>query len=143
MLSLICMSKDDTNVKIKVLKNLANLKLKYSRALNGQIENDPIKIENFTKYVLSSLAEPVIIPEISNLQRYRCLFSSCVSKVNEAYPSVIGKSFASKQKYVQHLCIDHDQELPGSGQFILANDKSTKAGGFWCSTCGHRGKLRV
>ncbi|CAF1004499.1 unnamed protein product [Brachionus calyciflorus] len=84
--------------------------------------------KNFYDFVIPSLAEPRIVKELSDLPRYFCLFQNCKSD---------GKSFASKQKYIQHLTIIHDQELPLGGSFISPNDKSTKPGGFWCSKCGH------
>lgn len=83
---------------------------------------------NFISLVLPSLAEPQVFNEISQLPRYICSFDNC--KKEE-------KSFSSKQKYVQHLKIIHDQDLPGACSFLYPNDKATVPGGFWCSVCGH------
>ncbi|CAF1021457.1 unnamed protein product [Brachionus calyciflorus] len=84
--------------------------------------------KNFYDFVIPSLAEPKVIKEVSDVPRYLCYFVNCKKEV---------KSFASKQKFVQHLTIIHDQELPEGGSFISPNDKSTIPGGFWCSKCGH------
>ncbi|CAF1036250.1 unnamed protein product, partial [Brachionus calyciflorus] len=89
----------------------------------------PDKLKNnFYELVVPSLADPIVIKSISESPRYLCLFKSCKD---------LQKSFASKQKFIQHLTICHDQELPKGGSFIAPNDKSTVPGGFWCSKCGH------
>ena len=111
-------------------KNLEILRLKniYKPILDKMIDVSQQLKDNFYELVLPSFAEPVIIKEISLSPRFKCLFKPC----NE-----LNKSFSSKQKFIQHLTIMHDQELPQGGSFISPNDKSTQPGGFWCSKCGH------
>ena len=83
---------------------------------------------NFYDLVIPSLADPVVMNEISLNPRFKCLFKVCLDE---------NKSFSSKQKFIQHLAIIHDQELPQGGAFIAPKDNSIKPGGFWCSKCGH------
>lgn len=110
------------NLEIQRLKNI------YKPMLDKMIDVSQELKENFYEFVIPSFADPVVIKEISLSPRFRCLFKQCVS---------LNKSFSSKQKFIQHLTIMHDQELPKGGSFIAPNDKSTKPGGFWCSKCGH------
>ena len=81
----------ETYDQFKAAKKNIKLTSMFSEILNGTLEKDPVKIENFREKVLPSLTEPVIISSISNSPRYRCLFELCLSQ---------SKSFASKQKYV-------------------------------------------
>ncbi|CAF0969208.1 unnamed protein product [Brachionus calyciflorus] len=110
------------NMECDRLKNL------YSPTIDKMKDvGDDLK-ENFYSFVIPALARPTIIKEISESERFLCLFPKCKAE---------GKSFASKQKFIHHLTIIHDQELPQGGSFIAPNDKGTKPGGFWCSKCGH------
>lgn len=114
--------------KLPTCLEINRLKSIYKPFLDQMTDVPQDLKENFYNFVVPSLAEPVLIKSISDNNRYRCLFDEC--KKND-------KSFASKQKYIQHLTICHDQELPEGGSFITPNDKSTVPGGFWCSKCGH------
>lgn len=107
---------------------IENMKRQYSQIIkNIPKEQENLK-NNFVNLVIPSLCEPKILSEISFKPRYICLFKDCSEQK---------KSFASKQKFIQHLKIIHDHELPMGGAFISPNDKSTQPGGFWCSVCGH------
>lgn len=110
------------NLEIQRLKNI------FKPTLDKMHDVSQEQRENFYELVLPSLADPVIIKDISLSPRYKCLFKQCLES---------NKSFSSKQKFIQHLTIMHDQELPQGGSFIAPNDNSTKPGGFWCSKCGH------
>ncbi|CAF1068536.1 unnamed protein product [Brachionus calyciflorus] len=114
--------------KLPINLEIERLKRIYKPTLESFQDNSVELQNNFYKLVLPSLANPRVVKEISNIPRYFCLFESC---------KAAQKSFASKQKYVQHLQIQHDQELPKGGSFISPNDKSTQPGGFCCSNCGH------
>ncbi|CAF0980168.1 unnamed protein product [Brachionus calyciflorus] len=114
--------------KLPINLEINRLKSIYKPILDRMNDVPQSLKENFYNFVVPSLAEPVLIKSISDNNRYLCLFDEC--KKND-------KSFASKQKYIQHLTICHDQELPRGGSFIAPNDKSTVPGGFWCSKCGH------
>ncbi|RMZ94147.1 hypothetical protein BpHYR1_050356 [Brachionus plicatilis] len=116
-----------------VYKLPTNLEINRLRSIYGQeVDKIPNVSEqqknNFFNLVLPSLAKPILCKEISDLPRFVCNFPECKEET---------KSFASKQKFVQHLKIMHDQDLPGSCSFLYPNDKSTVPGGFWCSVCGH------
>ncbi|CAF1027701.1 unnamed protein product [Brachionus calyciflorus] len=114
--------------KLPVNLEIERLKRIYKPTLDSYVDvSDGLK-NNFYQFVLPSLANPKVVKEISELPRYFCLFDRC---------KAAQKTFASKQKYVQHLQIQHDQDLPKGGSFISPNDKSTQPGGFWCSNCGH------
>ncbi|CAF1099358.1 unnamed protein product [Brachionus calyciflorus] len=77
-----------------------------------------LEIERLKRIYKPTLdTNPRVVKEISDIPRYFCLFESC---------KTAQKSFASKQKYVQHLQIQHDQQLPKGGSFISPNDRSTQ-----------------
>ena len=114
------------------------LRVLYRDALEGKIENNMEKIGFFENYVLPSLAKQceVTVNGICR-KKYACLFPDCVSKKTLLDDGTEKPTFVDMQKYFRHLTTAHDQLLPGGGQFILPNDKSTVPGGFWCSSCGH------
>ena len=58
--------------------------------------------------------------------RFLCLFSNCIPQK---------KTFKTKEKFVQHLCLKHANQLPGQGLFLLSNDKSIQYGVFKCDKC--------
>ncbi|CAF1049451.1 unnamed protein product [Brachionus calyciflorus] len=110
------------NLEIERLKRIYKPTLDSYQDVSVELQN------NFYQLVLPSLANPRVVKVISDIPRYFGLFESC---------KTAQKSFASKQKYVQHLQIQHDKQLPKGGSFISPNDESTQPGGFWCSNCGH------
>ncbi|RNA12045.1 hypothetical protein BpHYR1_036274, partial [Brachionus plicatilis] len=110
------------NLEIQRLSNIYSPQIAKMTDVNHQQ-----KI-NFFNLVVPALADPKIIKDLSDMPRFVCNFEECKEET---------KSFASKQKFVQHLKIMHDQELPGGCMFLYPNDKSTVPGGFWCSVCGH------
>ena len=101
------------------------LKQQYISVLSNQNISLELK-QNLLKYVLPSLAEPIVI---SKNPRFRCLFEICFQTK---------LSFVSKQKYIYHLCVFHKHQLPENGKFLCPNDRNTKNDGFVCSTCGQK-----
>ncbi|RMZ97738.1 hypothetical protein BpHYR1_049354, partial [Brachionus plicatilis] len=114
--------------KLPVSLEINRLNHFYSQIIEKMIDVEENQKLNFFNLVIPSLAEPVIISDISDNPRFVCNFLECKEE---------NKSFASKQKFIQHLKIFHDQELPGACSFLYPNDKATIPGGFWCSDCGH------
>lgn len=82
---------------------LQTLKLKYNAILSQPHIYGAEKVENLRIFVLPNLADPQIIPSISKTPRYLCSFPQC---------EVLNKSYSTKQKYIQHLRILHDNDLP-------------------------------
>ncbi|CAF0980189.1 unnamed protein product [Brachionus calyciflorus] len=111
--------------KVKDIKKeeIERLREKYTDVINGKIELNIHKISNFVNLVIPTLAEQF---KDQALVRYLCLFSNCIPQK---------KSFKTKQKFVQHLCLKHAHQLPGQGLFLLSNDKSIQYGGFKCDNC--------
>ena len=110
------------NLEINRLRNIYGTEISKLTNVNEEQK------ANFFNLVVPSLADPQIIADISQMPRYICNFEQCKSE---------SKSFSSKQKFIQHLKILHDQELPAGCNFLYPNDKATVPGGFWCSICGH------
>lgn len=101
--------------KLKDVKEeeLNRLKEKYSYVLNGRLEMNIQKTSNFVNIVLPVLVLQFL--EQDNL-RYNCNFENC-KKAN--------KSYASKFGYIQHLCLNHSNQLPGGGLFLLQKQEKT------------------
>ena len=72
---------------------IEQLKLKYKTVLDGDFEI--VKIENFLRFIIPSLVEPIIIEEISKIPRFLCLFPACVQ---------MEKSLSTKQKCICASC---------------------------------------
>ncbi|CAF0837346.1 unnamed protein product [Brachionus calyciflorus] len=96
---------------------------KYADIVNGKFDMNVHRIMNFTRLVIPTLAEQ--FKEQTNI-RYWCMFSTCFSHQ---------RSYKTKQKYIQHLCLKHSQQLPGKGLFLLNGDENVSSDGFWCSKC--------
>ncbi|CAF1004518.1 unnamed protein product [Brachionus calyciflorus] len=104
-------------------EEINRLKEKYADILQGKYELNIHKISNFVNLVIPVLAEQF---KDQTDVRYFCLFSNCIPQK---------RSYKTKQKYVQHLCLKHGFQLPGQGLFLLNNDKNIKYGGFVCKKC--------
>ncbi|CAF1021476.1 unnamed protein product [Brachionus calyciflorus] len=118
--------------KVKDVKteDLNRLKEKYDFVIRGSLELNIHKISNFVNLVIPTLAEQ--FKDQSDV-RYFCLFSNC-------FPHK--RSYKTKQKYVQHLCLKHAFQLPGQGIFLLNNDHNVRYGGFGCQKCGKNFKRK-
>ncbi|CAF1036269.1 unnamed protein product [Brachionus calyciflorus] len=112
--------------KVKDVKKeeINRLLEKYAHVIDGKIEFNIHKISNFKNLVIPTLAQQ--FKEQSVLVRYFCLFSNCIPHK---------KSYSTRQKYVQHLCLKHAHQLPGQGLFLLNNDHNIQFGGFRCEKC--------
>lgn len=102
---------------------------KYEYILSGSYDSDKSKIEIFKNYVLKSISEPCFERKGGFMRlKFNCLFAICASRC---------LSFASKQKYFEHVVNFHGNELPGEGAFLIRNDKNFLIGGFQCISCAH------
>jgi hypothetical protein len=103
---------------------------KYENVLSGSYDSDLSKIATFKNYVLKTLVEPTIDRRGGFYSiRFDCLFALCASKC---------ASFATKQKYFEHVVNFHGHELPGEGAFLVRNDSNFIVGGFQCISCAHK-----
>jgi hypothetical protein len=103
---------------------------KYEHVLSGSYDPDTSKIESFRNYVLRTICEPTIDRRGGFFTlRFNCLFALCSTKCS---------SFASKQKYFEHVVNCHGHELPGEGAFLVKNDSNFIVGGFQCISCAHK-----
>ena len=106
-------------------ENFKKLQIKFSSILSNPTISKELVL-NFFNFVMPSLAEPVILKDISSKPRFRCLFAKCME---------INQTYSTKQKYIYHLCIFHDHELPEQGKFLCPNDRSNRKNGFLCEYC--------
>lgn len=118
--------------KVKDVKDedINRLKEKYKDVLSGRLEMNHHKISNFVTLIIPVLAEQY--KDQTNV-RYNCLFSDCIP---------FNRSYITKQKYIQHLCLKHPHQLPGQGIFLLNSDSNIRFGGFNCEKCGRNFKRK-
>ena len=102
------------------------LTMKYRNVLNGNLDENTEKIENFRKYVLPSLAMNVV--DDNGLKRYPCQFMECRN---------VARDYSTRTTLLNHLVEKHGHVLPNDGQFLLGNwnsDADPKT--FLCMDCG-------
>lgn len=111
--------------KLSPEQELKNMKIKFKHVLDGEVENDKLKIENFRTIVLPSLAEPIIMND-TRKQVFVCKFDLCMER---------NQQFATKHSLIRHLRTVHANQIPGDGQYLAPKDTSISHDGFICSTC--------
>lgn len=99
---------------------------KFRTILETMEEKTELQEDNVFSYVVPSLV-CLTFDSVGNKWKNACYFPQCHQ---------IKRSYATRQKLIQHLQIHHTQEIPDGGRFLSPNDSSVVLDGFLCQNCG-------
>lgn len=84
------------------------------------------QVDNVFSFVVPSLV--CLTYDLAvNKWKNACYFPQCHQ---------VKRTYATRQKLIQHMQIHHAQEIPNSGRFLSPGDSSVMINGFLCVNCG-------